>query len=109
MKEQIIEVLKKRSSRHFEGDGVYSQFEYLPEISFEDCADEIIKIFEFEELCNPDIGEAGMNEAVIAQNYISIEEYNDAMNHIGELEEQISDMKEDLRLSRQDRSGEYGW
>jgi hypothetical protein len=50
-----------------------------------------------------------MNEAVIAQNYISIEEYNDAMNHIGELEEQISDMKEDLRLSRQDRSGEYGW
>jgi hypothetical protein len=102
MKDQIIEILKKRSSRHFEGDGVYSQFEYLPEISFEDCADEIVKIFEFEEMCNPDIGEASMNEAVIAQNYVSMEEYNDAMNHIGELEEQISDMKEDMRRGRYD-------
>jgi hypothetical protein len=44
MKEKIIEILKRRSSRHFEGNGVYSQVEYLPEISFEDCADEIIKI-----------------------------------------------------------------
>ena len=41
---QIIEILKMRSSRHFEGDGIYSQIEYLPEISFEDCADAILAL-----------------------------------------------------------------
>jgi hypothetical protein len=104
MREQIIGILGK-IGRPKDLNDINS-----PAFWLDDAAEEIIKIIEFEELCNhPEEGEANMNEAVIAQNYVSKEEYDRAMNHIGELEEQIADMKEDLRLSRQDRSGEYGW
>lgn len=101
MRDQIIEILGKIGRPKDLGDT------NSPAFWLDDAADEIIKIFEFEELCNPDIGEASMNEAVIAQNYVSREEYDEAVNYIGQLQEEIKDMRKEL--STRDFNDRYKW
>ena len=97
MKEKIIEILNKYIVT--EGNTCYCNSEV------NDLAIEITKMVEFEELCNhPEVGEANMNEAVIMQNYVTKEEYDDAVNYIGQLQEQIKDMEEELRRCNYERS-----
>ena len=80
MKKRIIEILGK-IGRPRDLDDINS-----PAFWLEDAADEILKIAEFEALCNPDLYEAHMNELVIDQNYVSREDYEHAVAHIGELQ-----------------------
>lgn len=101
MREQIIGILGK-IGRPKDLNDINS-----PAFWLDDAADEIIKIFEFEELCNPDIGEAHMNEMVIDQNYVSREDYDDAVRHIGELQKEIKGMQEEL--STRDFNDRYRW
>lgn len=101
MKEKVIEILG-RIGRPKDLDDINS-----PAFWIEDAADEIIKVFEFEALCNPDIGEAHMNEMVIDQNYVSREEYDDAVRYIGELQKEIKGMQEEL--STRDFNDRYRW
>lgn len=101
MKERIIEILGK-IGRPKDLDDINS-----PAFWFGDAADEIIKVFEFEVLCDPDIGEAHMNELVIDQNYVLREDYEHAVAHIGELQSEINYLRG--QIETRDFNDKYRW
>ena len=101
MKERIIEILGK-IGRPKDLDDINS-----PAFWIEDAADEIIKVFEFEALCNPDLYEAHMNELVIDQNYVPREDYEHAVGHIGELQAEINYLRG--QIETRDFNDKYRW
>jgi len=101
MKEQIIAILSRYIDLSaYDRGGTSTSI-------FNSIANEIIEIVEFEELCNPDHGEASMNEAVMMQNYVEIEEYKQAVKYIGELQKENEEMRKEL--STRDFNDRYIW
>jgi len=105
MKEQIITILNKHLIDLYLHGLRYGYETNTPLIG--KIADEIMKVAEFEELCNPDYGEASMNEAVMMQNYVEREEYNQAVKYIGELQKENEEMRKEL--STRDFNDRSNW
>ena len=100
MREKILELLRDQFLISFKmGDNEEKLYQAI--------ADKIMKIAEFEALCNPDLYEAHMNESVIDQNYVPREDYEHAVGHIGELQAEINYLRG--QIETRDSNDKYRW